>query len=51
MVEPVVLVHGGACAIPEKLQFGRLEAVKAAARQGYKVRVKSYCIPLSEKLF
>ncbi|XP_068207821.1 isoaspartyl peptidase/L-asparaginase [Palaemon carinicauda] len=36
-VEPVVVVHGGAWAIPENLWSESLAGVKAAARCGYKV--------------
>lgn len=37
MVEPVVVVHGGAWAIPEAAWTKSIEGVKAAACQGYKV--------------
>lgn len=37
MVEPVVVVHGGTGSVPEKMWNGRIEGVKAAARQSYEV--------------
>ncbi|KAK7068743.1 Isoaspartyl peptidase/L-asparaginase [Halocaridina rubra] len=37
MVEPVVIVHGGAWAIPEKLWEESIAGVKAAACKGYKI--------------
>ncbi|XP_042234123.1 isoaspartyl peptidase/L-asparaginase-like [Homarus americanus] len=37
MVEPVVVVHGGAWAVPEELWDESLQGVKAAARRGYGV--------------
>ena len=38
-MEPVVVVHGGAWAIPEKLAEASREGVKAAAKTGYQVLV------------
>lgn len=37
MVEPVVLVHGGAGDIPDSRVVGKLAGVRRAARRGYKV--------------
>lgn len=38
MVEPVVIVHGGAWAVPEILWDRSIAGVKTAALHGYKVR-------------
>lgn len=37
MVEPVVLVHGGAWAVPDKLVHDILQGVKQAALKGQEV--------------
>lgn len=38
MVEPVVIVHGGAWAVPEILWDKSVAGVKTAALHGYQVR-------------
>ena len=37
MTEPVILVHGGAWAIPDKLAQGSVDGVKCAVLKGYQV--------------
>lgn len=37
MVTPVIIVHGGAWAIPERMAEASVAGVKAAARTGYTV--------------
>ena len=40
MKTPVIIVHGGAWAIPENLMDGSREGTKRAARAGYQVLKK-----------
>ena len=37
MTEPVIVVHGGAWAIPDKLAQGSVDGVKRAVLTGYKL--------------
>ena len=37
-LNPVIVVHGGAWAIPDEMAGASREGVKAAVMQGYKVR-------------
>lgn len=36
MIEPIVLVHGGAGNIPDDRVLGKINGVKLAAKEGYK---------------
>lgn len=39
-MEPVVVIHGGAWAIPDKLSSASVEGVCSAARAGYDVLIR-----------
>lgn len=43
LIEPVVIVHGGAGDIPQSREKGKLDGVREAARCGYSKLIKTRC--------